>query len=135
MNAIKHKHIALYGAALCLLAVAIGAFGAHALSDILETNQRQSTFELANRYQFYHGLALLIIAALFQTFDTAIDLKVLSILIAVGTVIFSASLYLLAITNIGWFGAITPIGGTLMIVGWCLLIWKLLKTEPLYHMP
>lgn len=129
MNTIRHKNIAICGAVLCLLAVTIGAFGAHALKDILVVNQRQSTFELANRYQFYHGLALLIIAALFQAVDQQSHLKVVSILMTVGTVIFSTSLYILAISNITWLGAITPIGGTLMIGGWGLLMWALLKSK------
>lgn len=125
MESIKHNKIAICGAMLCLLAVAIGAFGAHALKDILAANNRESVFELANRYQFYHGLALLIIAAIFQNISSVKSLKLITCLMTLGVLIFSGSLYLLAITNLTWLGAITPIGGTLMIIAWGILIWRL----------
>ena len=129
MKSIKHKKIAIIGATLCLLAVAIGAFGAHALKDILLANQRESVFELANRYQFYHGLTLLVLAALYQNISSVKSPNLIATLMTLGVLIFSVSLYLLAITNVTWLGAITPIGGTLMIVGWGLLIWRLLRTS------
>ena len=113
------KFAALAGVALCLTAVAFGAFGAHALEDLLVQNQRTDVFELATRYQFYHGLGLLVIACLFKLCEKGQPAIVWLMLL--GTLIFSGSLYALALSNIGLLGAITPIGGTLMIVAWLLL--------------
>lgn len=121
--------MAICGATICLLAVAIGAFGAHALKDVLIANQRESVFELANRYQFYHGLGLLLMAALFQHNQGSRSLSLINALIVVGTVIFSGSLYTLAITNIAWLGAITPVGGSALIAAWALSIWRIFS-EP-----
>ena len=110
---------ALAGAMLCLTAVALGAFGAHALEDILIQNQRADVFELATRYQFYHGLGLLVIACLFKLCKKE-QPSIVWFMFA-GTLIFSGSLYALALSNFGLLGAITPIGGTLMIVSWAML--------------
>ncbi len=121
MTSIRHRNTALCGAALCLLAVAIGAFGSHALKDILVAHQREQVFELANRYQFYHGLALLTFTALLQNMNSVRSVAQLTGLMTSGVVIFSGSLYTLALTNLAWLGAITPIGGTLMIAAWVLL--------------
>ena len=109
------------GALLCLTGVAIGAFGAHALADVLAFNQRQATFELANRYQFYHGLALLIIG-LNPQFCSCKQLFYSTLCLGVGVVIFSASLYVLAVTNVHWLGAVTPIGGISLLVGWTIYL-------------
>lgn len=122
------RTLAFFGAFLCLLAVAIGAFGAHAFKDILVANQKEGVYDLANRYQFYHGLALILIAALFNGANAKQQaLKVLGVLMFLGTLIFSGSLYLLALFNITWLGAITPIGGVLLLFAWALLlvqIWQ-----------
>lgn len=127
MKKCKHKNVAISGVVLCLLAVAIGAFGAHALKDTLQINQRIDVFDLANRYQFYHGLALLIVALLFQ--NSTQCLKSISMTMTAGIAIFSGSLYFLAITNIGWLGAITPVGGTLLLISWCLILRRLIRND------
>lgn len=114
------------GACLCFLAVAIGAFGAHALADILQQNQRLDTFELANRYQFYHGLALFLIG-IWRTGQPFADLYLSVYCFVLGTIIFSGSLYALSLSNIGVFGAITPIGGLLLLFSWALLIYRSLR--------
>lgn len=118
------KTIAFLGAFLCLIAVAIGAFGAHAFKDILVANQKEGVYDLANRYQFYHGLALILIAALFSRTNAKPEptLKALGLLMFLGTLLFSGSLYLLALFNITWLGAITPIGGFLLLFAWALLL-------------
>lgn len=133
------RTMAFFGALLCLLAVAIGAFGAHAFKDILVVNQREAVYDLANRYQFYHGLALILIAALFNSVavrssinaissaNAGPTIKVLGVLMFLGTLIFSGSLYLLALLNIAWLGAITPIGGLLLLIAWTLLLVKIAK--------
>ncbi len=110
-------HPGKVGVVLALLAVAFGAFGAHALKDIV-TPERLQTFETGVRYQMYHALALLIISVLpLKHFRSAWFLLI-------GTIIFSGSLYLLVLTNVGIFGAITPIGGVLQIIGWALLLFS-----------
>jgi len=99
----------------------IGAVGAHALGPILELNKSNATFETASRYHFYHGIALLVFGSL--TIFSG-DLKFRNSIVlsfVLGILLFSGSLYCLAIFNIGWFGAITPIGGVLFMVGWALL--------------
>ncbi len=115
------KIFLLLGAFSGLISVALGAFGAHALRSILEANQRTDTFELASRYQFYHSFALLIVGL--------VALQVQSKWLAysgygflVGMLIFSGSLYILALSNMRWLGAITPIGGVALIAGWLFLL-------------
>jgi len=103
-----------------LLAVALGAFGAHGLHSILERNQTAAIWEKAVLYHFIHALMLFILATRPAALGFA---KVAWICFLIGIVIFSGSLYLLAVTNVRWLGAITPFGGTSFIVGWvCLLI-------------
>ncbi len=123
----KIKLIALVGILLCLTAVAIGAFGAHAFKPLLIANQKLDVFNLANRYQFYHGLALISVAALFANEGVSSELDWPIGLMLTGTLVFCVSLYLLALLNATWLGAVTPIGGTLLIVAWSLLALKLLK--------
>ena len=119
------KLLACLGAAICLLGVLIGAFGAHALSDLLSANQREDVFDLANRYQFYHGLAMLALAGVFSRQSQQFSLKWLTVLFTTGTLVFSGSLYLLALTDISWLGALTPIGGVLLLAAWLLSVIKL----------
>lgn len=123
----KIRLIALCGIVLCLFAVAIGAFGAHAFKDILISNQRQDVFDLANRYQFYHGLALMLIAALFGRTESPPKLGLIGSLMLLGTLVFSGSLYLLSLLNLSWLGAVTPIGGVMLIIAWGLLAKRSLR--------
>ena len=118
------KFATLSGTILCLLAVAIGAFGSHALSDVLIQNQRTDTFELANRYHFYHAFGLLLIAGLGENTEITVN-KTLRIAISClffGTLVFCSSLYSLALSNLTYLGAITPVGGALLIFGWATLV-------------
>lgn len=106
----------------------IGAFGAHALRATLESSGRLDTFETAVKYQFYHTLALLAIGLLmFRISDKLLDYAGISMI--GGILIFSGSLYILCMTGIRWLGAITPIGGLLMIAGWVLLFWAMARTN------
>lgn len=116
-----NKTALLAGALLGMLVVAIGAFGAHGLREILITNGRLDVFETAVKYQFYHALALLIVGILSEKLD-GVWMKRATWSFLGGVIIFSGSLYVLAITNISWLGAITPIGGVLMILGWVFMI-------------
>jgi uncharacterized membrane protein YgdD (TMEM256/DUF423 family) len=120
------KIFLLFGAVLGGLGVAIGAFGAHALKNLLEKTGRIATYETAVHYQFYHALALLGIGLLlFHVQHKFIGYA--GNLIFAGTLIFSGSLYILCLTGIKWLGAITPIGGVLMILGWIFLLIGVMK--------
>ncbi len=115
------------GALLGLMGVAIGAFGAHALRKLLAETGRADTFETAVKYQFYHALALVLVGVLMQVMaQNPVAIKYLNyagVSFLGGVLIFSGSLYVLCFTGITWLGAITPIGGVLMIAGWALLFW------------
>lgn len=116
------------GIIVSLLTVAIGAFGAHGLSDLLIENGREDTFKTAVLYQMFHSIAIIITALLFDNY--AIKRLVTAFyLFTAGIIVFSGSLYILSVTNIGVFGAITPIGGVLFIVGWFYLLLSLKKSS------
>lgn len=104
------------GAALMLIDVALGAFGAHALKNRLSP-EMLAVFETGVRYQAYHALALLLLAAL-RGPDRA------GWCFLAGIVLFSGSLYALALTGARWLGAITPLGGLLFLAGWLFLALK-----------
>jgi len=109
------------GALFGFLGVGLGAFGAHGLKDILSP-YGVSIFEKAVLYHLIHAVALVALggAAYGGALRPSIVSKV-AILFSVGIVLFSGSLYLLAITELRWLGAITPVGGTAFIVGWFIL--------------
>jgi uncharacterized membrane protein YgdD (TMEM256/DUF423 family) len=110
----------LTGAFFGLLGVALGAFGAHALKDMLSASGRLDTYELAVRYQFYHTFALLAVGLL-QQHTVSKYLNIASLLFLGGTILFSGSLYLLCFTGSTAFAMITPFGGVLLIFGWVFL--------------
>jgi uncharacterized membrane protein YgdD (TMEM256/DUF423 family) len=121
------KLILLAASAFGAVSVIIGAFGAHALRAMLESQGRLETFETAVKYQFYHTLALLVIGLLmYKISDKFLGYAGYSMI--GGVIIFSGSLYILCLTGIRWLGAITPIGGVLMIVGWALLFWSVARS-------
>ncbi len=103
-------------AAFGLIGVALGAFGAHGLAETLERNETQAVWETAAFYLMVHTVALLALAAAHRASRWVTGLWV------GGMLIFSGSLFLLAVTNAKWLGAITPIGGTALIAGWALLL-------------
>jgi len=118
------------GSALAGIAVALGAFGAHALRERLD-ERLLANFETGARYQMYHALALLAVAWAVARFPGS-QLPVLAgWLFVAGIVIFSGSLYLLALTGQRWLGAITPFGGVAFIAGWACLVLAVLRAHPL----
>jgi uncharacterized membrane protein YgdD (TMEM256/DUF423 family) len=111
-----------------MLAVTLGAFGAHALRGKLD-DYLMGVFETAVQYHFYHSLALLGVGILALSQPQTAMLKSAGWLFLIGIAVFSGSLYLLAITGTKWLGAVTPLGGLAFIAGWgCLAAvgWKLL---------
>jgi uncharacterized membrane protein YgdD (TMEM256/DUF423 family) len=104
------------------LAVALGAFGAHALKARLTLDQL-ATFETGVRYQMYHALALLAVALAMTRVPIFSLLNGAGWLFVAGTLLFSGSLYLLCLTRKRWLGAVTPFGGLAFIAGWvCLAV-------------
>lgn len=118
------------GALCMLLAVLLGAFGAHALKARLAPDML-AVYQTGVLYHLIHALGLMLIGAIQAVApNNHIDsrlLKLAAILIAVGIVLFSGSLYLLAITGIAKIGVITPIGGLCFLVGWALVAWQMLR--------
>lgn len=111
----------ILGSSFALVGVIAGAFGAHALKERISGGMLE-TFEVAVRYQMYHAIGLLAVAwAVSQWSGQLIHIAGWSFV--VGTCIFSGSLYILSLTGIRWLGAITPIGGLVLIIGWMCLIW------------
>ena len=103
-------------AVLCFLAVALGAFGAHGLRSTLEARGMLDVWNKAVFYQFVHAVVLLVLA-LYGTINRGACL-----LLLVGILLFSGSLYLLALTNFRWLGPITPLGGLCLLAGWGWLV-------------
>src|SRR5262245_12562203 len=116
------------GALSGFVAVAAGAFGAHALRERLTANALD-TFQTGAHYQIYHALALVGVGILLGRFsvDGSTWLTASGWLFVAGTILFSGSLYLLAMTDVRWLGAITPLGGVAFLLGWLALtvgIWR-----------
>jgi uncharacterized membrane protein YgdD (TMEM256/DUF423 family) len=107
------------GAGLAFLAVALGAFGAHALKDRL-SSYSMGVYQTGVQYHLAHALALLLVAALADRLNPAL-VRWSGNLMAAGIFIFSGSLYLLALTGMRWLGAITPLGGVCFLAAWALL--------------
>lgn len=103
-------------AALCFLAVALGAFGAHALKATLESHQMADAWNKAVLYHFIHAIALFVLSLWGKSNRAA------GWLFVIGIFFFSGSLYLMALTNLRWLGAVTPLGGLCFLAGWAWLV-------------
>jgi len=104
-------------AGFCFLAVALGAFGAHALRATLETRGMTDVWNKAVFYHFIHAVALFIVASVLNGASRGV-----AWLFVAGIVLFSGSLYAMALTNLRWFGAITPLGGLCFLAAWAWLV-------------
>lgn len=124
MSGLAQASVAL-GAILGFIAVAFGAFGAHALKGRLST-EMLAIWKTGNEYHFYHALALLLVGVLARQ-QPLPGLDTAATCLLAGTLVFSGSLYLLALTETRWLGAITPIGGLLFLAGWAWLAWSVLR--------
>jgi uncharacterized membrane protein YgdD (TMEM256/DUF423 family) len=124
------RRIVAAGAIFAMLAVLLGAFAAHGLESTLDAD-RIGIFETAVRYQMYHAIALLIAGALASRPGYSSRwLKGAALAFGLGISLFSGSLYILALTGIGWLGAVTPLGGGAFILGWLALAIAALKARP-----
>ena len=117
------KSLLIVGSVFAALSVLLGAFGAHGLKNRLSIEDL-AIFETAVRYQMYHALGILLMGL------ASIDLteKLVSTpayFLILGIIVFSGSLFLLVFTNLRWFGAITPIGGLCLIIGWLLFAYNI----------
>ena len=110
-----------------LISVIAGAAGTHALRDTLDADALR-TFETAARFQMYHALALLAVGILAMRWQTGI-LTISAALFTLGTILFSGSLYILALSGLGIFGAIAPIGGVSLMAAWASLILAALRAR------
>lgn len=119
------------GIIFIVIAIILGAFGAHALKEKLDVAQLTS-FEVGVRYQMYHGLALLALGL--GARQIPFSLKFFNSMIICGTIAFSLSIYFLSIQNIigvklSFLGPITPIGGSILIIGWIILLVKFIRSK------
>jgi len=121
------RRIGVLGGAFGLLSVALGAFAAHGLRGTLSAGDLL-TFETGVRYQMYHALALLLVAALSRPAPPPWA-RIAAWGFVLGILLFSGSLYLLVLAQLRWMGAITPFGGVAFLVGWSALIWGALRGE------
>jgi uncharacterized membrane protein YgdD (TMEM256/DUF423 family) len=110
------------------VAVSLGAFAAHGLKSMLGPDLL-ATFQTGVQYHMYHALAMLAVGILVVQFPAQAGLRVAGYLFLAGILIFSGSLYVLALSGIRWLGAITPIGGVAFLAGWATLAWTMARTQ------
>jgi len=120
------KTFIVIGAVAMALGVILGAFGAHGLKNKL-TPDLLAVYQTGVEYHLYHALGLILVGVLINQFPQVAGLHTGGWLLLAGIVIFSGSLYVLAISGIRWLGAITPIGGTAFIAGWLWMAWSLTR--------
>ncbi|MBM3185044.1 MAG: DUF423 domain-containing protein [Bacteroidetes bacterium] len=123
------KRYVIFGSILFCLAIILGAFGAHALRDIIPTDKLNS-FEVGVRYQMFQALAILLLSITSKSFDFSLNRIIL--LMSIGISLFSFSIYLLSLSSLlpfsfKFLGPITPIGGLILIISWIIFIVKLIK--------
>lgn len=125
----KQKRYFIIGGILIALSIILGAFGAHALKQLLVNfPEKLVSFETGVRYQIYVGFSFLFLGLI----ESKINIKLIASFWLIGTIFFSLSIYLLALNplfgiNLGFLGPITPIGGLFLIIGWVILVLKLIK--------
>ena len=115
----------ILGSLFGLFGVALGAFGAHGLKNIL-TPEMLAVFETAVRYQMYHTFAIIGVALMVEEFPAAVYA---GRLFGFGILLFSGSLYALSLSGIAWFGMITPFGGFCFLAGWFVLLTSSFKIK------
>ncbi len=122
----KTKILLVIASLMMAFGIMTGAFGAHALKQFI-SDELMLVFDTGSKYHFFNTLGLFAIAFILQFKPDSKLLFIAAILVILGTLIFSVSLYLLVILKISWLGAITPIGGTLLIIGWIMTTVGIIK--------
>ncbi|SIN71299.1 DUF423 domain-containing protein [Algoriphagus halophilus] len=123
------RQIIMIAALSGAFAVGIGAFGAHALQETLVNNGRTATFETAVKYHFYHTLSLAFMGLILMIRPNWKSLTFSIWSMILGIIIFPGSLYILSLTGITWWGAVTPLGGVFFILGWLGLFYSALRND------
>ncbi|MFN5845764.1 MAG: DUF423 domain-containing protein [Flavobacteriia bacterium] len=126
-----NRKIVIVATSLLIMAIILGAFGAHGLKELVSP-ERLQTFEVGVKYQFYQGLGLLFLGLNSDKFT--ISMKAVWSLLILATLMFSVSIYFLAIQevlgmNLKFLGPVTPIGGLLMVIGWSLFLWNIIRQK------
>lgn len=119
------KALLVLGAINGALAVMLGAFGAHGLKARVDAAMLD-VWSTASEYHFYHALALLLCGVLAKVIGHSGVIHA-GVVISIGMLVFSGSLYLMVLTGQRWLGAVTPLGGTALIIGWLMLAWTLYR--------
>lgn len=121
-----NRHVWMSIAAILMgLAVALGAFAAHGLKSVLSQTMLD-IWHTAVTYQAWHALGLMVLAS---QMDRLPKLNLAAGFMLAGIILFSGSLYTLALSGIGWFGAITPFGGSALLIAWSIAAWQLVKAQ------
>lgn len=120
------KRSLAFAGLLLATGIGLGAFGAHALENVL-TPERLQTWETAVSYQMWNSLGILAVVLAGNKFQ--VNVAWATRLLFTGILVFSGSLYTLCLTNISWLGAITPIGGVAFILGWILFAWEFISSN------
>lgn len=123
----QERHLVAYAAGNLFIAIAAGAFGAHGLKSII-SGDMLAIWQTAVQYQMLHGLALFALASLSQRWSASF-IRRSAIAMLLGVLLFSGSLYVLALTGIRSLGAITPLGGLAFLFAWANLLWAALSTK------
>lgn len=121
------KFILLSAGILAFLGVALGAIGAHAFKNILETTGKLSQYETAVQYQWYHAFGLFVLAGLFH-FTSKVEFVYASYFMLAGILLFSGSLYAYSLTATKVFAHITPVGGFSFLIAWGILIYGVIRS-------
>lgn len=125
----QDRHFVAIGAFLMFFAVGLGAFGAHGLKHYLSADSLV-IWQTAVQYHMVHALACIVLGVLMPRFPHKFArVRLVACLMLCGVVLFSGSLYLLALTGLSWMGAITPLGGLAWLLGWGLLGWTMWREE------
>lgn len=123
----QERHLVAYAAGNLFIGIAAGAFGAHGLKSILSSDML-AIWQTAVQYQMLHGLALFALACLSGRWSASV-IRRSAVAMLLGVILFSGSLYALALTGVRSLGAITPLGGLAFLFAWANLLWAAVSTK------
>lgn len=122
----KTKTLLVMASVMMAFSILLGAFGAHILKTFI-SDELMNVYDTGVKYQFFNTLGLFAVAFILHNKPDSRLLFVCGLLIFIGTLLFSLSLYLLVILKISWLGIVTPIGGILLVIAWFLTAWSIFK--------